>query len=197
MSEPIAQRSRRSTGRSAVLQLVTLGRVPIAAAFAAILIYWSGLSATLLCLLLLILIEISDCLDGYLARRWGLVSEWGAMIDPYSDSISRITVYWALAVSGLAWAVLPLVMAARDITVAYCRVILTRHGQSVSARWSGKLKACVQATGAFLLLLSPLYTNWTGEWPIPAVSCIVLIATLVSPIEYAAAAISAANSTDS
>jgi len=175
-----------------IVQALTLLRLPLAAGFAGVLVSSSlSHSRLVVCTVLLALLELTDLFDGILARKIGVVSEWGAMLDPYSDSISRLTVYWALAYRSLVMALVPLVMACRDVTVAYCRIILTRRGRSVSAKLSGKIKAQVQAIGSIALLLGPLYWAHTGKWTIPALSWIVIAVTLASAVEYAAAAVSA------
>lgn len=107
-------------------------------------------------LVLLTLIEVSDGLDGHLARTWKVGSEWGAMLDPYSDSVSRLIVYFGLGQAGLLHPALVLVMALRDVSVSYCRILLTKSGQSVAAMLSGKIKAVVQGVGAYAALLLPL-----------------------------------------
>ena len=187
-------------GRFWLVQAVTLARLPLAAGFATLLL-WSycddtkhtpGVLAG--ALVLLLLCELTDLLDGTLARRIGVRSEWGAMLDPYCDSVSRMIIYWGLACSGLAMAIVPLAMAIRDITVAYSRIVLTKYGHSVAANWSGKIKAGVQAVAASLLVLGPIYWKWTGEWPRTAISLIVFVATLASAVQYVKSAYSAAKS---
>ena len=173
-------------GSFLIVQSVTLARIPLALVFAIILLSSPGTTATVVaCTVLLVLMELSDVLDGQLARRLTVVSEWGAILDPYADSVSRITVYWALASAGLmTLSFIPLVMAIRDITVAYCRILWTRSGQSVSAQWSGKVKAVVQGTGAFVFLCGPGLFPAMSPWLIPAMSWIVLLVTLASMIDY-------------
>lgn len=193
--QPTDSRHRKNGFR--LVQTLTLLRLPLAAAFAGVLLS-SHLShsALIVSTVLLGLLELTDLFDGILARKIGVVSEWGAMLDPYSDSISRLTVYWALAYRGLALALVPLVMACRDVTVAYCRIILTRRGRSVSAKLSGKIKAQVQAIGSIFILLGPFYWAHVGRWTIPALSWFVVAVTLASAIEYVAAAVSASKATE-
>lgn len=150
---------------------------------------WS-FGVLLFCLALLGLIEISDLLDGFSARRLGIVSEEGAMLDPYADSVSRLIVFWSMASVNYIIFLVPLVMALRDVTVAYSRIVLTRHNRSVAAKKSGKIKAIVQGVGAFAILLGPVYWKWIGTWPKVVLSWIVIIATAASVVEYAASAIS-------
>lgn len=181
-----------------MVQALTLARLPLAAGFAAVLLSFDKAlpiprspAVLIVCAALLVLLELTDLFDGILARKTGSVTEWGAMLDPYADSIARITVYWALAYRGLAMALVPLVMACRDVTVAYCRILLMRSQKSVSARWSGKIKAQFQSVGSVLLLLGPLYWESTGKWTLYAISGVVAVVTAASIYEYAAAAISA------
>ncbi len=165
-----------------LVQTLTAARVPLAIAFAIALPYSTAHPArTLGCLALLLAQELSDLLDGALARRLGVVSRWGQMFDPFADSVSRLIVYWALARAGLTLAVLPLVMALRDVTVAYSRLAAADHGGSVSARLSGKIKAVVQGLGAMFLVSAPL---WAGGVPATAVSWVVLLVTAGSAVEY-------------
>lgn len=175
-----------------LVQLVTLVRIPLCIAFTATLL--SGelqqeFSPTLYALLgLLIAAELTDFFDGWLARKFNVVSETGAMLDPYSDSLSRLIVYWGFAVGGLILPVAPLGMAFRDITVAYCRVILAQKGESVAAQWSGKAKAWVQGLGAFAALLGPVYWDTTGKGVMTVLSWFVLLSTLASIGPYAQSA---------
>ena len=176
-----------------LVQIVTLVRIPLCIAFVSILLSrgpQSELSPTLYLLLgLLIVAELTDFLDGWLARKLDAVSETGAMLDPFSDSISRLIVYWGFAVSGLILPIVPLGMAIRDITVAYCRIILAQKGRSVAAQWSGKAKAWVQGIGAFAALLGPVYWETTGKSAMIALPWIVLLLTLASIGPYVKAAL--------
>ena len=128
--------SLRPDGNQKTFLLVlalTLGRILLAVLFA-ILFAAVGPSIPRIVagVLLLLLMEASDILDGSIARRRGVVTEWGAMLDPYADSVSRLIVFWTLASAGYALWLTVLVMALRDVTVSYCRVTLTRYGKSWS-----------------------------------------------------------------
>ena len=167
-----------------LVMIVTLIRMPLALLFAVVLARgesdWRTVSAAVV---LLTFIEVSDGLDGFLARRLGVTSKMGAIVDPYSDSVSRITIYWALAATGHTFSCMPLALAFRDITVAYCRILWTGANRSAGALLSGKIKAVVQGVGAFTLVLWPyLLPQW--PWIEPVMSWIVLVATFASLVEY-------------
>lgn len=177
-----------------LVTFLTLLRIPIAVAVVAILVLVPerGVGIIVALLAMLTVIEVSDGLDGHLARKLDVTSEWGAMLDPYSDSVSRLLVYFGLAASGLVWLWVPLVMAFRDVTVAYCRIIITRTGGSVAARASGKIKAVVQGAMAYAAVLGPMLAEWTGSFHVATVSAVVIVVTLWSIGQYAESAISGA-----
>ncbi|MFO7958836.1 MAG: CDP-alcohol phosphatidyltransferase family protein [Candidatus Brocadiia bacterium] len=142
---------------------------------------WAVIAATMLVLL----IEGSDLADGYLARRHDVVSHFGKLFDPYTDSLSRLTVYWSLAVAGRCLVFVPLIMAARDISVSYIRILLTRQGRDVSARWWGKLKAIIQGVSALVLISGPLWWGEGGAAIVWTLSFLVVLVTLGSAAAYA------------
>ncbi len=169
-----------------IVALLTLARLPLAVVFALLVTLFdiSSLGVVFAGLALLLSIEMTDLYDGKLARRWGVASEFGATLDPYADSVSRLIVYWALAVCGIATLALPLVMAIRDVTVAYCRISMVRNNRTVAAKASGKIKAVVQGVGAHLLIAGPIYQSFTGTWTAAAISWIVLLVTVWSAGQY-------------
>ncbi len=180
-----------------LVQSMTLARIPLALIFLFILPSGKKLNAVfLLSLFLLGIIELTDAIDGKIARRFRLVSERGATLDPFADSVSRLIVYWALATHGRVLLFVPLVMALRDITVAYSRIVMAQNNRTVSAKKSGKVKATVQAIGAFLALGGPLYWDAIGQWSYYTLSWIIIVVTFFSAIEYVHEAISALKKSD-
>jgi CDP-diacylglycerol--glycerol-3-phosphate 3-phosphatidyltransferase len=176
------------------IQSLTFLRIPLSIIFLLVLLYSKNPDFRLiLCLILLLAIEATDAIDGKIARRYRLVSEYGATLDPFADSVSRLVVYWSMATQGLVIFLVPLVMAVRDITVAYSRIILAQNNKTVSAKTSGKIKAIVQASGSFIALLGPFYWNHIGYWSFYALSWIIITVTLFSAVEYVKDALSTLN----
>ena len=174
------------------VQSFTIARIPVAILFGLLLVYAPDTLLKLLaCLALLGFIEISDAVDGHIARHYNLVTEYGAMLDPFADSISRLIIYFSLASNGLVLFLVPLCMALRDVTVAYSRIVLAQKNRTVSAKRSGKIKAAFQALGAFAALLGPYYWDIIGSWSFYALSWVIMLVTLVSAVEYVHSAIHA------
>ncbi len=101
----------------------------------------------------------TDFLDGYIARKYGLVTTLGRIMDPFADKIIICGAFVFLlgkANSGVtAWMVI--IVIGREMFVTSLRGFLEQHGMDFSATMSGKLKMVVQcaAVVASLLSLSP------------------------------------------
>jgi len=91
------------------------------------------------------LIEVSDLLDGHAARSLGQESELGKVLDPFADSLSRLTYFVAFAGAGILPLWILLILIYRDVTVAYIRVMVSRSNVLMPARVSGKMKAWIYA----------------------------------------------------
>lgn len=95
--------------------------------------------------LVFLLIEISDLLDGHTARVRKQETELGKVLDPFADSLSRLTYFVAFAGSGTLPLWILLILIYRDITVAYIRVMVSARNVFMPARLSGKVKAWIYA----------------------------------------------------
>ncbi|GMV83218.1 MAG: CDP-diacylglycerol--glycerol-3-phosphate 3-phosphatidyltransferase [Planctomycetota bacterium] len=108
------------------------------------------------CLAVIVLSEVSDILDGIIARRYNLVSNFGKILDPYADSTFRLSVFFSFASQAHGkWIPLWMVMILfyRDLLVTVIRNFGIEQGQFVSARASGKIKAVAQGGVAIAVLI--------------------------------------------
>lgn len=96
-------------------------------------------------LALVIAFEITDLVDGLLARRWGQVTDLGKVLDPFADCISRFSVFMCFMWAGYAHIFMVALIFYRDIIVANIRIAAAMRGLVIQARTSGKIKAVVQA----------------------------------------------------
>jgi CDP-diacylglycerol---glycerol-3-phosphate 3-phosphatidyltransferase len=115
-----------------------------------------GITPTMLPYVLLLLLgisELSDAFDGYIARKYNQVSDFGKIFDPVADSIARITVLLTFTQPPVN---LPLVLIVvflyRDSVTSTLRTICALKGFALSARFSGKMKAVIQAVVSFCIL---------------------------------------------
>jgi CDP-diacylglycerol--glycerol-3-phosphate 3-phosphatidyltransferase len=117
---------------------------------------WAFLSDTPLgrwwALALVITFEVTDLLDGFVARRFEQISQLGKILDPLADSVSRFTVFLGFLALGYADVWVIAMIFYRDSIVSTVRILAASQGVIVSARWSGKLKAIVQGTAIIVIL---------------------------------------------
>ena len=90
------------------------------------------------------LAALTDFLDGYLARRDGLVTVFGKFLDPVADKLLVLTAMIMLAEKGLlpAWAAV--VVAVRELAVDGLRLVASGSGKVVAAKMPGKIKTVLQ-----------------------------------------------------
>lgn len=128
--------------------VLSLGRAMLGLPVVALVTY-GGAEAWIAAIVLMALAEISDALDGILARRSGRVTDIGKVIDPMADSLYRALVFLGFLAAGWMSVWLVAVMFIRDIVVAYVRTLSQQLGVTMSARTSGKVKAAFQALAQF------------------------------------------------
>ncbi|MDE3045177.1 MAG: CDP-alcohol phosphatidyltransferase family protein [Verrucomicrobiota bacterium] len=118
---------------------------------------WLGIplvSLPYLMLSLLIISEFSDVFDGFLARRRNQVTDLGKVLDPMADSITRISLFLTFTQGVVKLPLLVvLVFLYRDFFISTLRTLCALRGVALAARFSGKMKAIIQACVAFLIIL--------------------------------------------
>lgn len=119
---------------------------------------------------------ITDRLDGALARSYGMVTEFGTLIDPLADKALIGAALIGLSMLGdLPWWV-TVVILARELGVTLLRLVVLRHGVIPASR-GGKLKTLVQAVAIGLFVL-PLTGAWaTGAWIVMLAAVVLTILT--------------------
>jgi len=106
---------------------------------------------------------ITDVLDGYLARKLGVVSVLGKLIDPLADKlIVMACLIWMVKMDRMpAWAVI--VLLAREFSVTSLRSVAASEGVIISAGQEGKTKTALQMLGIIVLLSGyPYHLSYLG-----------------------------------
>jgi len=130
---------------------------------------------------------ITDWADGYLARRWGQTSAFGAFLDPVADKLIVAAALIMLVWLGRADAWLAIIIIGREIAISALREWMAQLGQakSVAVAFIGKVKTVAQITAIIALLLyQPLIpgvdTVWLGTFAL----WVAAILTLWSMFHY-------------
>ncbi|MGA8030846.1 MAG: CDP-diacylglycerol--glycerol-3-phosphate 3-phosphatidyltransferase [Casimicrobiaceae bacterium] len=101
------------------------------------------------------LAAITDWLDGYLARRWGQTSAFGAFLDPVADKLMVAAALILLVDLGRADAYLAIIIIGREIAISALREWMAQLGRArnVAVAFIGKIKTVAQMTALIALLL--------------------------------------------
>jgi CDP-diacylglycerol--glycerol-3-phosphate 3-phosphatidyltransferase len=117
-----------------------------------------GISSAVLPFILLFLLtvaELSDAFDGYFARKLHQVTDLGKLLDPMADSIYRISIFLTFTRPPIELPIaLVFVFLYRDAIISTLRTVCALRGFALAARSSGKIKAILQASAAFLTLFA-------------------------------------------
>ncbi len=127
-----------------------------------VLITFSAWALIILCMA----IEISDLLDGIIARRMHLITDLGKVLDPFADVISRITYFLCLTYSGIMPVWVFIIILYRELSVMFLRMIMMGRGVAMAANIWGKAKAVLYAVSGFAgIILAFLLRSMPGaEW---------------------------------
>lgn len=132
---------------------ITAARLPLAPLAVAFLILggtWGVVVAAVLSLLL----ELTDLADGWIARKYNVVSDFGKLFDPFSDAFCRFTLFMGLYAIGAADLWMILLIYYRDSSVSFLRSIAATRNIVLAARQSGKIKAVVQGVGTQICFIA-------------------------------------------
>lgn len=133
---------------------------------------------------LFILASATDALDGYLARKNNLVTNFGKIMDPLADKILVVSALVLLVESGDVAGWMLIVILAREFAVAGLRTVAAAEGKVIAAGTTGKIKTVLQMLAVPLLLLD----NWPFSYinfPMDQIllwACVIM--TVVSGTEY-------------
>lgn len=123
--------------------------------------------------ILFLIASFSDFLDGYLARKYNLVTTYGKFMDPIADKLLVDTVVIIMAIQrpDLVPPVVAIIMIARDLLVDALRQVASSKGVVLAANIWGKLKTVIQMVAlTFALML---------DWPFALLNLPVSITTII------------------
>ena len=126
-----------------------------------------------------IIASISDYVDGFIARKYNQVSDFGKFLDPLADKLLVIAVMlifcqWDLIPS---WALM--IVLSREFAVTGLRLVAVSKGKVIAAGWSGKVKTACTMVGLCFMIAFP-HIAWLGI----TVNIIIVVTTVYSGVEY-------------
>ncbi len=126
-----------------------------------------------------IVASLTDYVDGYIARKYHQVSDFGKFLDPLADKLLVI----AVMVMFCQWNVMPawalMIVLTREFAVTGLRLVAVGKGVVIAAGWSGKVKTASTMIGLCLMMACPGI-----EWISITVMAVIVLTTVYSGIEY-------------
>ena len=160
---------------------ITLVRVLLIPAYMATM-YLSGGQAGLwmyLSLAIFAVASLTDYVDGYIARHYNQVTDFGKFLDPLADKLLVIAAMSMFCEWGVfpAWALM--IVLTREFAVSGLRMVAGPKGKVIAAGWSGKVKTFSTMIGLCVMMAFPQVT-----WISMAVLVVIVVTTLYSGVEY-------------
>ena len=126
-----------------------------------------------------IIASLSDYADGFIARKYNQITDFGKFLDPLADKLLVIAVMtifceWDLMPS---WALM--IVLAREFAVTGLRLVAVGNGNVIAAGWSGKVKTAATMIGlCFMIVFSDVALVRI------IVNSVIVVTTVYSGIEY-------------
>lgn len=135
----------------------------------------------LLAVIFFIIAALTDALDGYLARRFKWVSNFGKFWDPLADKLLINSTLFAFSSSQLNFVPIwiPIIFLARDLIVDGLRFMAAKKNIVMAANWYGKIKTIVMMIAIILIFFIGANQNNATTWYFWAVQNILLLICLV------------------
>lgn len=141
-------------------------------------------SKYLICGIIFLIASLTDFVDGYLARKYNLVTDIGKVMDAIADKILVNGVLILLATEGYISPIIPVVIVSRDIVVDSIKMVAGQKSGAVGASMAGKIKTACMLVGITLLFFYDLPFSLVNIYPAKAIIMIATVLSVISGIQY-------------
>ena len=159
---------------------ITLVRVVLIPVFMVLLLCSGGNDALRWAALdVFVVASISDFVDGYIARHYNQVTDFGKFLDPLADKLLVTACMMIFVGQGRMASWIVFIVIAREFAVTGLRLVAVGNGRVIAAGWSGKIKTSCTMVGLILMMAV------TGSDTLDlVVSIVILVTTVYSGVEY-------------
>ena len=141
-------------------------------------------SKYLICGIIFLIASLTDFLDGYLARKYNMVTDIGKVMDAIADKILVNGVLILLATEGYISPIVPVVIVSRDIVVDSIKMVAGQKSGAFGASMAGKIKTACMLVGITLLFFYDLPFSLINVYPAKAIIMIATVLSVISGIQY-------------
>ena len=128
--------------------------------------------------------SFTDFLDGFIARKYNLVTDFGKVMDAIADKILVNGVLIILATEGYISVIIPVVIVSRDIIVDSIKMVAGQKNGAVGASYAGKVKTAFMMVGITLLFFYNLPFSLINIYPAEVIIMIATILSVISGVQY-------------
>ena len=148
-------------------------------------VFHSTLSVSwVLAMIIFTIASITDFLDGYLARKYHLITNFGKFADPLADKLLVMTAFITLVGAGVIPMWIVAIIVCRELAVTGLRLLLVNDGEVLAAAWSGKVKTATQMLAIIFLLIDDFPVKGLPFSIGTILLYICLVATIYSGVDY-------------
>lgn len=110
---------------------------------------------------LFIFIQITDYLDGKVARTMHTITDFGKHFDPFCDALANLTIIFCFMSEGFFQKILFIVILYREFGITFLRMLASQHSFSIPAKMGGKVKTVMYIFASGFSLLIKLLESFT------------------------------------
>lgn len=122
-------------------------------------------ASAVLMLVCYVVAELSDLLDGKIARKYGMVTDLGKVMDPFADTLSHLTFFACFYGLGIMPALAFVIIMWREFSILFLRMLMMGKGKAVAANIWGKSKTVLYAVTSILSIAYVVASAFVpGSW---------------------------------
>ncbi|HLF17347.1 MAG TPA: CDP-diacylglycerol--glycerol-3-phosphate 3-phosphatidyltransferase [Candidatus Omnitrophota bacterium] len=175
--------------------LLTLSRMLLTVVFIAFLLQ-EGVAARLAATMIFILASFTDILDGYIAKKRNLITDFGKIMDPIADKFLMLSAFYIFMILRLIAAWMFWVICFREVLVTLVRLYAIKKGEVLAAENLGKIKTVSQTTVISVILIYMILkdaaqtTGWSHQtwqyWQmgVAILMWVAVLLTVISGLDF-------------
>lgn len=158
--------------------------------------FQTGVIPKIIALVIFLLASLTDFYDGYYAKKYNLISDFGKIMDPIADKFLVLTAFFVFMVLHLIQAWMFILILTREAGVTFIRLRAMRRGKVLAAEQAGKIKTVLQIVTISIILIFMVFAQTNlprhrsaflgqfHQWVIDPLMFVVVAVTLFSGVSF-------------
>lgn len=165
---------------------ITILRILLVPVFMAFLMFKDVIWCQIAALVIFVLASATDGIDGYIARHYNQITNFGKFMDPLADKMLTTAAFLVLLGHGRVSCVAVMIVLAREFMVSGVRMLAGAEGKVIAASMLGKIKTVSQmvAIVAAIILMNPVFSPAPAKLITDILVWISTAITVISGVDY-------------